>query len=79
MKIFVSLVDSNAQIASYKRALGLTLDNVRQHMQHIKFYREITGLSIQIRKLLKNKKDNIQQIEKLRVRLRLTIEEWKNG
>ena len=78
MEIFLDLVDSNAQIAAYKKSLGLSKDDIMQHIGNITFYREVISLTIQIRTLLKNKKDNRQEIEGLRSQLKTTVEEWKH-
>ena len=74
----MDLVDSNAQIAAYKKSLGLSKDDIMQHIGNITFYREVISLTIQIRTLLKNKKDNRQEIEGLRSQLKTTVEEWKH-
>jgi len=74
----LDLVDSNAQIAAYKKSLGLSKDDIMQHIGNITFYREVISLTIQIRTLLKNKKDNRQEIEGLRSQLKTTVEEWKH-
>ena len=78
MKIFVELVDSNGQIAAYRKRLGLYKDEIPAHMSVLGFYRRIVILVNEIRTLLKNKKGNEQKIQQLRAELELVIEGWRN-
>ena len=78
MKKFIGLVDSNAQANAYRSALGLHIDEVREHMKHVTFYRQITKRVDEIKTLLKNKNDNKEKIKELRDRLKFDMESWKN-
>jgi hypothetical protein len=77
MKKFVELVDSNAQIAAYKKHLGLTKDQVHGHLRSIVFYRNVIRLSDEIRLLFKDKVGNIEKIKELRRELKDVFKGWK--
>ena len=78
MKIFLTLIDSNAQIAAFKKTIGLSKDQVLGHMQHVIFYRQVVKLTEEIKPLIRNKKGNEDRIEQLRNELKSIIEGWRN-
>jgi hypothetical protein len=78
MRIFLELIDSNAQIAAFKKSLGLSKDQVLGHMKYVTFYREIVALTEQIKPLLKKKKGNEKTIGRLRNELKSVIKRWRN-
>jgi hypothetical protein len=78
MKIFIGLVDSNAQVPAYHKTMGLTKPQILGHIQHVTFYRRVVELTEQIRPLLRNKKGNEDKIEELRNELKDTYGRWKN-
>ena len=79
IEIFISLVDNNAQVKSYKRLLGLSKEAIAPHMQRLALYRDVAKISKEIRELFKDRAKNFNEIKKLREQMRQIVERWKNG
>lgn len=78
MKKFVELVDGNAQVKAYTRALGLNKPQIGEHLKNLSLYREVVRLSDKIKSLIPNKKNNKKEIQNLRSELNSVIERWRN-
>ena len=79
MKIFVTLVDSNAQTAAYKKALGITKDDIKQHLTNIGIYRKLSTIFYDIKLMFKEPEIDREKIKAKRLELDKILEEWKNG
>ena len=79
MKIFVRLVDSNAQVAAYKKILGITKKDIAEHIPNMGVYRRLSAISYEIKMLFKAFKIDREQIKVKRKELNEVLKEWKNG